>query len=120
MVPSLPLLSCESSLSVKENPDRKKKHTRIHTQATLKMGEGRFFSKYFVQDCRTNLRKSLKGILNCCKLKIAFKSQNKLAKAFSLKDRSPKELISGVVYKFQCGVCNESYYGECVRHLNVS
>ena len=25
MVPSLPLLSCESSVSVKENPDRKKK-----------------------------------------------------------------------------------------------
>ena len=24
-----------------------------------------------------------------------------------------------VVYKFQCGFCNESYYGECVRHLNV-
>ena len=24
MVPSLPLLSCESSVSVKENPDRKK------------------------------------------------------------------------------------------------
>ena len=26
MVPSLPLLSYESSMSVKENPDRKKKH----------------------------------------------------------------------------------------------
>ena len=25
MAPSLPLLSCESSVSVKENPDRKKK-----------------------------------------------------------------------------------------------
>ena len=25
MVPSLPLLSCESSVSVKENPDRKEK-----------------------------------------------------------------------------------------------
>ena len=25
MVPSLPLLSCKSSVSVKENPDRKKK-----------------------------------------------------------------------------------------------
>ena len=48
-----------------------------------------------------------------------FKSQNKLAKAFRFKDRIPKELISGVVYKFQCGLCNESYYGECVRHLNV-
>ena len=48
-----------------------------------------------------------------------FKSQNKLAKAFRFKDRIPKELTSGVVYKFQCGLCNESYYGECVRHLNV-
>ena len=28
-------------------------------------------------------------------------------------------MISGVIYKFQCGLCNESYYGECIRHLNV-
>ena len=68
---------------------------------------------------RTKLRKSLKGILNCCKLEILFKSQNKLAKAFRFKDHIPNELASGVVYKFQCGLCNESYYGECVRHLNV-
>ena len=67
----------------------------------------------------TKLRKFLKGILNCCKLQIMFKSQNKLAKAFRLKDHISKELTSGVVYKFQCGLCNESYYGECVRHLNV-
>ena len=68
---------------------------------------------------KTTLRKSLKGILNCCKLQIAFKSQNKLAKAFLLKDRIPKELTSGVAYKFQCEFCNESYYGEWARHLNV-
>ena len=68
---------------------------------------------------RTKSRKSLKGILNCCKLQIVFKSQNKLAKAFRFKDRIPKELISGVVYKFHCRFCNESYYGKCVRHLNV-
>ena len=48
-----------------------------------------------------------------------FKSQNKLAKAFRFKDRIPKELTSGVIYKFQYGLCSESYYGECVRHLNV-
>ena len=47
------------------------------------------------------------------------KSQKKLAKAFRFKDRIPKEVTSGVVYKFQCGFCNESYYGECVRDLNV-
>ena len=57
---------------------------------------------------RTKLRKSLKGIPNCCKLQIAFKSQNKLAKAFRFKDRIAKELTSGIVYKFQCGLCNES------------
>ena len=68
---------------------------------------------------RNKLRKSLKSILNCCKLQIVFKSQNKLAKAFRLKDRIPKELTTGVVYNLQCGFCNESFYSECVRHLNV-
>ena len=30
-----------------------------------------------------------------------------------------KELMSGVFYRYQCGLCNESCFGECVRHLNV-
>ena len=68
---------------------------------------------------RTKLRESLKGILHCCKLQIVFKSQNKLANTFHFKDCIPKELTSGVIYKLQCGFCNESYHGECVRHLNV-
>ena len=68
---------------------------------------------------RTKLRKSLKGILNCYKLQMVFKIQNKLANAFRFKDRIPKEITSGVIYKFQCGLCNESYHGECVRHLTV-
>ena len=68
---------------------------------------------------RTKFRKSRKGILNCFKLQIVFKSQNKLAKAFRFKNRIPKQLTSGVIYKFHCGLYNESYYGECVRHLNA-
>ena len=56
---------------------------------------------------RTKLRKSLKGILNYCKLQIVFKSQNKLAKAFRFKDNIPKELTSRVICKFQCGLCSE-------------
>ena len=35
------------------------------------------------------------------------------------KDSIPKDLISGVAYKFQCGLCNESYYGESIRHLDI-
>ena len=32
----------------------------------------------------------------------------------------PKTLyIPGVVYKFQSGLCSESYYGESIRHLDI-
>ena len=30
-----------------------------------------------------------------------------------------KDLISGVVYKFQRGLCSKSYYCESVRHLDI-
>ena len=68
---------------------------------------------------RTKLRKSFKGILNCCKLQIVFKSQRKLANVFWFKDHLPFDLVSRVVYKHTCGRCNSSYYGETDRHLNV-
>ena len=68
---------------------------------------------------RTKLKKSLQSILNCCKLQIVFKNKTRLGNNFHFKDQIPKDLTSGVIYKFQCGLCNESYYGEYMRHLNV-
>ena len=68
---------------------------------------------------RNKLRKSFKGVLNCCKLQIVFKSQNKLANVFRFKDRLPFDSVSGVVYKYRCGRCNSSYYGGTDRHLKV-
>ena len=65
------------------------------------------------------MQKCIKGVLNCCKLQVIFKSQNKLCNNFCFKDLVPQILTSSVVYKFQCGLCNESYCGECVRHLAV-
>ena len=66
------------------------------------------------------MEKSLKNILNCRKLQIVFKSKTRLGNNSHFKDQIPKHLTSGVVYKFQCGLCKEeSYYGECMRHLNV-
>ena len=49
---------------------------------------------------RTKLKKSLKNILNCCKLQIVFKNKTRLENNFNFKDRIPKDLISGVIYKF--------------------
>ena len=47
---------------------------------------------------RTKLKKSLKGILNCCTLQIVFKSQRKLTNVFLSKDRASFDLVSVVVY----------------------
>ena len=62
---------------------------------------------------RTKLKKPLNN-LNKTKL-----NKTRLGNNFHFKDRIPNDLISGVVYIFQCGLCSEFYYGECVRHLNV-
>ena len=68
---------------------------------------------------RTKLSKSFKGLLNSCKLQIVFKSQRKLSNVSRFKDRLPFNLVSGVVYKYTCGRCSSSYYGETERHLKV-
>ena len=68
---------------------------------------------------RTKLTKSFKGLLNSCKLQIVFKSQRKLSNVFRFKDRLPFDLVSGVVYKYTCGRCNSTYYGETDRHVKV-
>ena len=57
--------------------------------------------------------------LNCCKLQVIFKSQNKLCNNFRFKGPVLQTLTSGVVYNFQCGLGNEYYNEECVRHLVV-
>ena len=67
----------------------------------------------------TKLKNSLKTILNCCKLQIVFKNKNRLGNNFHFKHQIPKDLTSGVVCKCQCGLYIDSYYGECLRHLNV-
>ena len=45
-----------------------------------------------------------------------FKNKTRLGNNFHFKDGIPENLTPGVVYKFQFGLCNESYDGEYVRH----
>ena len=48
-----------------------------------------------------------------------YKNKTRLGSNFHLKDQIPKDLTSGVFYRFQSRHSNGFYYGECMRHLNV-
>ena len=48
-----------------------------------------------------------------------FKANVRLRSLFRFKDRLPKFLQSGLVYRFECSGCNATYYGKTKRHFKV-
>ena len=68
---------------------------------------------------RTKLQKVLKGTLGCSKIQIVFKNQMNLSNVFYFKHCFPYDLMFCALYKFWCGRCSASYYGETDRHLIV-
>ena len=50
---------------------------------------------------------------------LVFQTKCKNSNFFTFKDKIPSFLYSGVVYKFQCGSCNATYYGKTKRHFKV-
>ena len=77
---------------------------------------------------KNDLLRCLKTAAPFCKLKIIFRTNRRLSSCFNFKDRFPKSLLSGVVYKYTCATCNRSYIGSTKRywekrleeHLHVS
>ena len=69
---------------------------------------------------RTRLQKSINSNISFCKIKIIFKSSKRLANFFRFKDKTPLCLRSNIVYKFTCGRCNATYYGETCHHFKVT
>ena len=70
-------------------------------------------------DLRTRLRNSISKNIPFCKIRVIFKSSTRISNFFQFKDKMPYCLRSNVVYKFSCGRCNATYYGETCRHLSV-
>ena len=64
----------------------------------------------------TGLSKALKKRV---KLRVIFKSTNRLKSYFNFKDVLPEPLRSCQVYKFTCRSCSASYTGKIFRHLKV-
>ena len=53
------------------------------------------------------------------KLRVIFKSPNRLRNSFSFKDKLPQNLDSMLLYRFTCDTCNCVYIGETKRHYQV-
>ena len=68
---------------------------------------------------KTPLQKSINSNISFCKIKVIFKPSTRLANFFRFKDKIPLCLRSNIVYKFACGRCNATDYGETCRHFEV-
>ena len=67
---------------------------------------------------KETLIRSFRELVPFSKLKIVFKSSKRLSSFFQFKDKIPKSLLSGVIYKYTCAVCNHSYIGSTKRYWN--
>ena len=65
------------------------------------------------------LQKLFSSKLMSCSLKIVFTSPVRVKSFFIFKDKLPKMLLSGLVYKYECGGCNSTYYGKTKHHFKV-
>ena len=68
---------------------------------------------------KSELARSLHKRLNFGKVKIAFKTSNRLKNYFSFNNVVPEPLGSCQTYNFTCGSCNASYIGKTFRHMKV-
>ena len=77
------------------------------------------FKEYLFLQIRTIINRIMKNKLPCCNIQFDFQTKCKISNVFAFKHRIPSFLRSGIVYKFQCGGCNATYYGKTKRHFKV-
>ena len=65
------------------------------------------------------LQKLFSDKLMSCNLKIVFTLLVRVKSFFTFKDKLPKMLLPGLVYEYERGGCNATYYGKTKRHFKV-
>ena len=68
---------------------------------------------------RKKLQKLFSDKLTFCNLKVVFTPPVRVKNFFSFKDKLPKMLLSGLIYKYKCGDCSANYYGKTKDHFKV-
>ena len=65
---------------------------------------------------KNDLVRSIRKNIPACNLKIIFKTTKRLSSCFMFKDKFPKSLLSGIIYKYTCAKCKLSYIG-CTKRF---
>ena len=68
---------------------------------------------------RTRINRKMTNKLLYCNIRFVFQTKCKINNFFTFKDKILLFLRSGIVYKFQCGDCNATYYRKAKRHFKV-
>ena len=68
---------------------------------------------------RKKLQKLFSDKLTSWNLKIVFTLPFRVKSFFIFKDKLPKMLLSGLVFKYNCGGYNAIYHGKTKRHFKV-
>ena len=68
---------------------------------------------------KSGLVRSLHKRLPFCKIKIVFKTSNRMANYFSFKDVFPEPLRSCQIFNFTCGSSNASNIGKTYGYMKV-
>ena len=71
------------------------------------------------KDIKKSLSKLIGDYFPQLNFKLIFKNDYCVESFFRFKDRVPTPMLSNVVYKYSCGQCTATYYGETTRHLKT-
>src|SRR5215469_17992741 len=77
------------------------------------------FYDQIYSELKNNLNKLLRNTFPQLKINLIFTNGYTIKSIINHKDKIPKNLMSGIIYKFNCNSCNAVYIGSTVRQLNV-
>ena len=75
------------------------------------------FKEYLSLQMYTIINRIINKKLQCCNIWFVFQTKCKISNFVAFIDRIPSFLCSSIVYKFQYGGCNATYYGKTKRNF---
>ena len=77
------------------------------------------FYGIFMLKYRNELRRTVKKYFPNINVSFVFTVPCRLHQFFNVKDATPVDILSNIIYKFQCSSCNAIYVGKTDRHFYV-